>query len=170
MAAEATGWDARLLALAASAAKLSTDTGVPAKALYALFRAGLPLDPEPLFRLNPKLVDAALRRAAAAGIIDGGNGAIAEAVKAFQAHARSALDAAKAPGAAASLGELLDAAELPPPERRPGRTPISPVRRAGAVEGGQRRGRLGRGRREAAAAGQARAADVQQPAPGLVAR
>lgn len=41
---QATGWDARLIALTATAVKASADTGIPQDALYALFRAGLPTD------------------------------------------------------------------------------------------------------------------------------
>src|SRR5262249_38219444 len=94
--AEATGWDARLLALAATAPKVADETKVPAGALYALFRAGLPTDSQQLFRVHPKLVDQAWRRATAAGIIKGSNGDMAVARKAFQAHARAALREAKA--------------------------------------------------------------------------
>src|SRR6266851_7706507 len=41
----ATNWDARLVALAATAAQQTTTTGLGQDVLYALYRAGLPTDP-----------------------------------------------------------------------------------------------------------------------------
>ena len=40
----ATGWDARLIALAAIAERLSTESDIPREAVYGLLRAGLPSD------------------------------------------------------------------------------------------------------------------------------
>ncbi len=116
IAAEATGWDARLLSLAATAAKLAPETGVAADALYALFRVGLPTASEQLFRVSPKVVDKAWRGAAAAGIIKGSRGDLSGARKAFEAHARTALREARAPGASSTFGELIAAVDLPPEE------------------------------------------------------
>ena len=42
---ESTGWDARLVALAASAEQVAAETGVPPAAAYAMLRAGFPDDP-----------------------------------------------------------------------------------------------------------------------------
>jgi Neuraminidase-like domain/Salmonella virulence plasmid 28.1kDa A protein len=115
--ARATGWDARLLALAAMAAKVSDETKVPAEALYGLFRVGLATEPEQLFRLQAKVVENAWRRASAAGIIKLSSARTAAARKAFRAHARAALGDVRAPGAGSSFGELVDAVKLPPEER-----------------------------------------------------
>jgi hypothetical protein len=114
--AEATGWDARLLALAATAEKLSAETNVPANGLYALLRVGLPAKPDELFRLHPKVVDRAWSKAVDAGIVKGGTG-IAAARKAFRAHARSAFRNARADGTVSTFGELLAAAKLPGAEQ-----------------------------------------------------
>ena len=122
MIASSTGWDARLVALAATATRVSADTGVPASALYGLYRVGLPTAPEQLFRASPKLVEKALGRAASAGIIKGGNGEISTARTLFNDHARAALREAKVPGAPSSFGDLAAAASLPAKEHRAWRT------------------------------------------------
>ncbi|MGA9767585.1 MAG: hypothetical protein WBV94_00985, partial [Blastocatellia bacterium] len=60
---QCTGWDARLIALAATAGKLSDSTGIPHDALYALLRTGLPGDPQQLALLSSKVVKKALGKA-----------------------------------------------------------------------------------------------------------
>jgi len=64
------GWDARLIALAASAERLSAITGVESAALYGMFRSGLPIDTEQLIRASGIAVKNALDAANAAGIIE----------------------------------------------------------------------------------------------------
>jgi hypothetical protein len=114
--AATTGWDARLLALAAAATRLSAETKLPAEALYGLFRTGLPTDPQRLARVDAKLVDEALARAVKAGVI--GRDAVKPARAAFVAFAREQVRAARAPGAVSSLGELLAGTDLNAEQRK----------------------------------------------------
>jgi hypothetical protein len=66
-----TRWDARLLGLAALAARLSADDQTPtsAEAFYGLLRAGLPSDKVQLARVSPSAAASALRAMRDAGII-----------------------------------------------------------------------------------------------------
>ena len=67
----ATGWDARLIALASKAARLSAqpNVGVSQSVMYGLFRAGLPSDTAQLAQVSAEAVDKALTTATNAGII-----------------------------------------------------------------------------------------------------
>jgi peptidoglycan hydrolase-like protein with peptidoglycan-binding domain len=65
---QSTGWDARLLALAATAAQQATATGLGSDVLYALFRTGLPTDPQTLATLPAATIGTALAKANQAGI------------------------------------------------------------------------------------------------------
>lgn len=67
--AQATGWDAGALALAADAFEVEAHTGLPAAGVYALARAGLPHAPDQLIDLPAPTVERALRQAAEAGIV-----------------------------------------------------------------------------------------------------
>ena len=66
---ESTGWDARLVALAASAEHVAAETGVTPTAAYAMLRAGLPDDPVGLAGVSANAVTRALGQGA-----DGGGG------------------------------------------------------------------------------------------------
>jgi hypothetical protein len=66
----ATGWDARALALAATAFENAARTGMPAEALYGVYRMGFPTDAGTLARVDSGAVQTALGQAAQAGIID----------------------------------------------------------------------------------------------------
>jgi len=68
----ATGWDARLIALASNAAKLSADAdlGLSQEVLYGMFRAGLPSDKMQLAQVSEETVDQALTKVREAGIVD----------------------------------------------------------------------------------------------------
>ena len=114
---QATGWDARLLALASIAMRVSEEIGVPAPALYGLFRAGLPTDPQLLARVSGATVGTALRETRSAGVVGLSRGELAEARSSFEAFARTARRAEVAPGARDSLGELLAQLVLPPRNR-----------------------------------------------------
>jgi hypothetical protein len=105
---QATGWDARLIALAANAVKASDDTGIPQSALYALFRAGLPSDRQQLAWVSSQAMEKALAKAREAGIISVEE--IAGAKAAFERFARATRLAARAPGAASSFDDLLSKA------------------------------------------------------------
>ena len=73
---QSTGWDARLIALAATASRLreeiTAELGIdfPDDGLYALLRAGLPSDKQELARTSIEVVDLALRKANAASIVE----------------------------------------------------------------------------------------------------
>jgi hypothetical protein len=113
-----TGWDARLLALASRAAKLGDEAKLPVDTLYALFRVGLPSDPLRLARVSPKLVEQALEKAIAAGLLEKDDRQIQPALSAFTTWARSARLNSRARGAVSTLGELIDASGLSGEEKR----------------------------------------------------
>jgi hypothetical protein len=108
----ATGWDARLIALAATAAKLSSETGIPKPALYALFRAGLPTDKQQLTGMSPKEVEGALKAANAAGIVDLNDEQIAGVKVQFERFTREFFRSQKTPGTHSSFNALLESAPL----------------------------------------------------------
>ncbi|MEU4419671.1 neuraminidase-like domain-containing protein [Actinoplanes sp. NPDC024001] len=109
---ENTGWDARLVALAATADHVAADTGLDPAAAYALVRAGLPGDPAGLAGVAPQAVDRALTATATAGIVDLDEPARRQAVAAFTGFARAHRLAATAPGALSSQRDMLAAADL----------------------------------------------------------
>ncbi|MBK9316766.1 MAG: peptidoglycan-binding protein [Acidobacteria bacterium] len=104
---QATGWDARLIAFAATASKLSTETGIPQDTLYALFRAGLPSDKQQLAFVSVGAMEKALVKAREAGIVSLSDQQVAGVKTAFEDFARATRRAAKAPGALSSFGDLL---------------------------------------------------------------
>lgn len=108
----ATGWDARLIALVATADKFSADTGIARDALYALFRAGLPTDKQLLARVGVTAVKKALNKAAGAGIVSLDDQQTADMEAAFETFARETRRIEKAPGALSTFGDLLDKSGL----------------------------------------------------------
>src|SRR6516162_2696648 len=100
---ETTGWDARLLALAATAASQTAATGLSHNVLYTLFRSGLPSAPTPLAMVTPDVVKTVLTNAAQSGIVNLNSDGIARATSAFQIFANKTLLAAKPAGAASSF-------------------------------------------------------------------
>jgi peptidoglycan hydrolase-like protein with peptidoglycan-binding domain len=102
-----TGWDARLLALAATAAKQATATGIGSDVLYALFRTGLPSDPQLLALVPPATVATALTKASQSGIVNMTAQQITAAQSAFTTFAAKANLSTKVTGAPSSLGDLL---------------------------------------------------------------
>src|SRR5207249_5800509 len=99
---QATQWDARLIALAATAGKLSKDTAIGEDALYALVRLGLPTDEEQLALVPARAVECALRKGVEMGIISIDDNAIAKALTAFETFSRKTQLASKAPGTLSS--------------------------------------------------------------------
>ena len=128
---QATGWDARLLALASTAMKVSAEIGVPAPALYGLFRGGLPTDPQLLARVSGATVSTALRETGSAGVVGLSRAEIAEARTSFEAFARTARRAEVAPGARDNLGELLARSGLTSAEQDTFESVLSDHRRDG---------------------------------------
>ncbi len=105
-----TGWDARLLALAARAVALSRETGIAEDALYAAARAGLPTDAAGLSAVSAPTFGAALRKAQSADIVGLGKDEQAVALEAFEHFVAGARLERRAPGTVSSLGELLSTA------------------------------------------------------------
>lgn len=107
---QTTSWDARLVALAATAAQQTTSTGLGQDVLYALYRYRLPTDPQHLATVPSATVQAALAKASQAGIVSLTAAQINAAGTAFQNFATKTRLATVAPGAVSSFGDL-----LPPP-------------------------------------------------------
>lgn len=109
----ATGWDARIIALAAKAASVSAqDVGLSQEVLYGLFRAGLPTDRAKLGCINPQTVGEALLKARDAGIIGLTNDQIKEASNRFEAFANSTRLSIPAPGSNTTYLEMLNTAGI----------------------------------------------------------
>ena len=110
----ATGWDARLIALAATTEQLSADPDVnlPKEPLYGLLRSGLPSDKLMLAQVEPSVVEKALKKVREAGIVGLTDAEIAQFVTAFTASATKIRLAVPAPGSRSTYGELLKASGL----------------------------------------------------------
>jgi hypothetical protein len=106
---QTTKWDARITALAALAAQRTASTGLRQDVLYALFRIGLPTDPEILATVSSDAVQKALTKADQAGIVSMSQEEISSATVAFNDFAGSARLAITTPGAVSSFDELLSA-------------------------------------------------------------
>jgi hypothetical protein len=109
---QTTGWDARLLALASSAASLVPTTGIGQDVLYALLRAGLPTDPQKLALVSPTAVGKALAKANQSGIVSLNDQQISAATTAFQGFASKTRLTLTAAGANSSFGDLLGKSAL----------------------------------------------------------
>lgn len=102
-----TGWDARLIALAATAAQQTATTGLGQDVLYALYRVGLPTDPSALAAVPAATVQQALSKATQAGIINYNDKQITTATNAFQQFSTKTLLAYTSPGAVSSYATML---------------------------------------------------------------
>jgi hypothetical protein len=115
---EATGWDARLIAVAATASKLRTQItaeskiDIPEDGLYALLRMGLPAEKQQLAGVGPATVERALKTANAAGIAELNDQRVAQVKSAFESFSRETRLAASAPGATSTYRELLNRSGL----------------------------------------------------------
>ncbi len=111
---EASGWDARILATAATAVNLSAaeETGLPADALYAVLRAGLPADKLQLARVSPAALDQALANAQAANIVNLPQESIDGFKDAFDKFSLNTRLAIQTPGSSATYGDMLGKLEL----------------------------------------------------------
>ncbi len=109
-----TGWDARLVALAAMAARLSADPDVKfaPEAAYGLLRAGLPSDKLMLARVAPDVAVQALKTARKAGIVQLTDTQLNQFQQQFTSFATRARLAMPAPGSQSTYGELLQASGL----------------------------------------------------------
>jgi peptidoglycan hydrolase-like protein with peptidoglycan-binding domain len=113
--AGATGWDAGALALASVALGLESTTKIPAAGLYAMARAGLPMDPAILSNVSQQTVRSALREASEAGIVDAAS--VDANVKAFGAFAADYRFNTTVAGTVSSPKQFIDKAILTEPER-----------------------------------------------------
>jgi hypothetical protein len=109
---EATQWDARLIALAATADELSARTGVDPQAVYGMLRAGLPTDPARLARVGREGVGWALGKAVEAGVVALTPAQVKAAQDVFDAHARAVRRVMVGPGTVSNFGAMLTAAGL----------------------------------------------------------
>jgi peptidoglycan hydrolase-like protein with peptidoglycan-binding domain len=108
MLAHTTGWDGRLIAIAAHADRIATLTHAPPDAVYALLRAGLPTDARQLAGLSPSTWDRALKWAIEAGVVELTEAETAAAKQALAAYAREVrLNGQAAPGTLSTVKELL---------------------------------------------------------------
>ncbi len=110
--AATTGWDPRLVSLAATANKLSATTNLGQDTLYALFRAGLPTDPQQLAWVDAAAIPKALGATNQAGISNFNDQQVAAAQSAFNDFARPLRLATQSPGTASTFGELLSKSNL----------------------------------------------------------
>lgn len=104
---QASGWDPRLISLAATATKLSPTTNLSQDTLYALFRVGLPTDAQQLAWVDSQAVQKALSKAHEVGIITLTDQQIAAAKTTFDNFARPVRLATPVPGTSSSFGDLL---------------------------------------------------------------
>ncbi|MBD2254377.1 neuraminidase-like domain-containing protein [Nostoc parmelioides] len=109
---QATGWDARLIALASTAVKLSAETGIPQDALYALFRVGLPTDKDQLAQVSGSVIEQAIAKARESGVVSLTDQQVAGAKAAADSFARQSRRAAIAPGAVSNMGAFLNQSGL----------------------------------------------------------
>ena len=115
---EATGWDARLIALAARAEQLAEQTGVSSEALYTMLRAGLPDRPEDLALVAEGRVAAALAKGVAAGVAALAPAEQQAAVGRWRTFARAVRREQAAPGMLHGHGAMLASAGLARPEQQ----------------------------------------------------
>lgn len=108
LVSNASGWDARLVTLAALASKQTTTTGLGSDVLYALYRAGLPTDPQQLALVSPDDVSTALTAANQSGIVNLAATQLQASVTAFQNFATNTRLAMTAPGTVSSFQTLLN--------------------------------------------------------------
>jgi hypothetical protein len=103
---QSTRWDARLVALAASAAQQTATTGLGQDVLYALYRVGLPTDPALLATVPSTTVQQALSKASKSGIVSLTDQQITASTATFQNFATKTLLASTAAGAASTFSDI----------------------------------------------------------------
>lgn len=110
----ATGWDARLIALAATTERLSADADVqlPQESVYGLLRAGLPSDKLMLAQVEPEVAEQALKTVRDAGIVELNDQQIGDFKTQFATFATRVRLNVPAPGSRSTYGELLKVSGL----------------------------------------------------------
>ncbi|MCI0702938.1 MAG: Tc toxin subunit A [Planctomycetia bacterium] len=111
----ATGWDARLIALAATTEKLSADPDVklPQQGLYGLLRAGLPSDKFTLAQVTPDVAEQALKTARTAGIVALSDQQISQFKTDFTTFSNKVRLARPVPGSTSTYADLLKDSGVP---------------------------------------------------------
>jgi hypothetical protein len=110
----ATGWDARLIALACVTERLAADpdVGLPSEAIYGLLRAGLPSDKLLLAQIEPDVVAMALEKVRDAGIVEINDACISAYKSKFAGFANKTRLATPIPGSRTTYGAMLEASGL----------------------------------------------------------
>lgn len=110
----ATGWDARLISLAATAERLNADPEVKLsqEALYGLLRAGLPSDKMMLAQIDVEVVEQALQTVREAGIVELSNDQIEQFKNDFIAFTNKTRLNMPTPGSHSTYGDFLKASDL----------------------------------------------------------
>lgn len=110
----ASGWDARLLACAATAQRLSADgdVGLTDEALYGLLRAGLPSDKLLLAHVAPDDAERALKTVRDAGIIGLDDDMVEQFKENFKIFADNMRLSITVPGSQSTYAEMLKASGL----------------------------------------------------------
>lgn len=110
----ATGWDARLIALAVMTERLCADADVQLlqEPVYGLLRAGLPSDKLMLAQVEPDLVEQALKTVRNAGIVELNDQQIGDFKRQFITFATRMRLNIPAPGSRSTYGDLLKASGL----------------------------------------------------------
>lgn len=115
----ATGWDARLLACAATAQRLGSDgdVGLSGEALYGLLRAGLPSDKLLLAHVAPDVAERALKTVRDAGIVSLDDQAVTLFKQQFTNFANKVRLSVAVPGSKSTYAEMLKASGLNDPDQ-----------------------------------------------------
>ncbi|MBD2026807.1 neuraminidase-like domain-containing protein [Leptolyngbya sp. FACHB-711] len=116
----ATGWDARLIALAATTEKLAVDPEVslPNQVIYGLLRAGLPSDKLMLAQVSPAVAKQALKAVQDGGIVELEDAQVQEFEQQFTTFADKVRLNLPAPGSRSTYGDLLKSSGLSEGEQR----------------------------------------------------
>lgn len=104
---QTTSWDARLTALGALAAQNAQTTGISQEALYSIYRAGLPTDPQALATVPPSTVESALTAASNAGVTGLNADQVKTTVAAFSNFAGKSQLATITPGGVSTFSEMI---------------------------------------------------------------
>lgn len=106
---QVTKWDARVIAMAATATKLSAadETGLGSDVLYGLLRVGLPSDKHELAHVSSEALGHALNKVHEAGILHLDDNKKAQVMEAFNTFSLKTRLAAQAPGSIATYGDFL---------------------------------------------------------------
>jgi hypothetical protein len=110
----ATGWDARLIALASNTEKLNQDPDLqlPEEAVYGLLRAGLPSEKLQLAQVDAEFVEQALKNVREAGIVSLNDDQVAEARTGFEKFANQVRLKIPVPGSSSTYKDLLESSGL----------------------------------------------------------